>query len=266
MNDPTPAIRAAAPFMLVSDVAGWAAAFIDPLEQFGLITPKRIAGLIGQCAVETGGFVELVEDMDYRAARICQVWPGRFPTLVSAIPFAHAPKKLGTEAYSNRMGNGPPSSGDGYRYRGRGLIQTTGRDAYAALAKACGRSIEDTATWMETRDGATFAACWDWQRMGCTPFADAWDIEGLSRRINGGNTALSDRVLACNAALRALGVSTPTSTPIVTRPVGSRTESLPPGHTDLMISPESLDAFLAAKPLSDADVLNEHELATLEGA
>jgi putative chitinase len=87
--------------------------------------------------------------------------------------------------YANVNGNGDAASGDGYRYRGRGLIQLTGRDQYAAFGRAIGRTPEEAAAYCATTEGAALSGCWYLSSNGCLPLADAWDIDAITRRVNG---------------------------------------------------------------------------------
>jgi len=105
----------------------------DRLPAFGVNTPKRIAHFLSQIGHESGGFRISVENLSYTAARMMQVWPSRFPNLEIASQYAHNPEKLGNFVYANRMGNGNAASGDGFRFRGRGLLQLTGRSMYCAV-------------------------------------------------------------------------------------------------------------------------------------
>lgn len=196
------AIRAAAPSAAASV---WALALAGPMQGAEITTPHRVAAFIGQCAVESGGFTANAENLRYtHAERICAVWPSRFPDVASATPFVNNPPKLANRVYANRMGNGPPESGDGWRFRGLGLIQITGREEYTAFAASVGRTVEDAAAWAATPDGAAASACWFWTWKNLNPIADLWALTDLTRRINGGTIGLPDRISACNAALAAL--------------------------------------------------------------
>ena len=200
------ALRAAAPNLRSAEAAAWARALATPMQAAGITTPRRIAGFIGQCTVESDGFTTTQENLRYsHAARICAVWPSRFPTEAAAAPYVNAPEALANNVYANRMGNGPPDSGDGWRFRGLGLIQITGREEYAAFADNVGRTIEDTAAWATTPAGAAASATWFWTWKALNRLADAWDLATLTRRINGGLTGLADRQRACTAAFTALG-------------------------------------------------------------
>ena len=198
------ALRAVAPTLTDGDVADWTLILPGPMRAHSIVTARQVAGFLGQCAVETGGFTELEENCDYSAGRMMAVWPSRFPTLAQALPLDHQPQAIANHVYADRMGNGSEASGDGWLFRGRGLIQTTGRDSYARYAGAIQASPAIAAAWMATREGAADVAAWDWQDMGCGSLAEAWDLRGLSLRINGGTVGLGDRIRLCTAALRAV--------------------------------------------------------------
>src|SRR3954452_20311540 len=109
------------------DRAKWEPALTQGFQKFALTSNQRIAAAIGQFLVEAGeSFEEVVENMNYSAGRMMEVWPSTFRTEADALPYAHQPQKLGNFIYANKLGNGNEASGDGYRFRGRGLIQLTG--------------------------------------------------------------------------------------------------------------------------------------------
>ncbi len=200
------ALRAAAPDLHAVEAAGWARALAAPMQAAQITTPRRIAGFIGQCAMESDGFTATAENLRYsHAARICAVWPSRFPTEAAAAAYVNAPEALANNVYANRMGNGTAESGDGWRFRGLGLIQITGRDEYAAFAASIGRNIDAAAAWAATPEGAAASATWFWTWKALNRLADAWDLATLTRRINGGLTGLADRQRACTAAFTVLG-------------------------------------------------------------
>jgi putative chitinase len=199
------ALRAAAPNLRTADAAMWARVLADPMRAADITTPRRIAGFAGQCAVESDGFTTTAENLRYsHAARICAVWPSRFPTEAAAAAYVNAPEALANSVYANRMGNGPPDSGDGWRFRGLGLIQITGREEYAAFAASIGRPIDAAAAWAATPEGAAASATWFWSWKALNRAADAWDLMTLTRRINGGLIGLADRQRACTAAFAVL--------------------------------------------------------------
>lgn len=185
------------------------AKYVDPLneigEHFDLFTnPKRMAAFIAQVSHESGGFNFTKEGLNYSAKALMKTWPRRFPTLDIANQYARNPQKIANKVYANRMGNGPESSGDGYRYRGRGLIQLTGKENYTKFANSIGKSLSETITYMETAEGAVASAAWFWDMNKLNVYADKGDFIGLTRRINGGTIGLADRQKHYQEALKAL--------------------------------------------------------------
>ena len=134
-------------------------------------------------------------------------WPSLFPTLAIATQYANSPEAIANRAYANRMGNGNEASGDGWRYCGRGLIQITGRSNYQAFADAMNMSIDDVAPYLLTFAGAVTSACWFWQANDLNYFADNWEIQSLSIRIDGGTNGLAQRIQQCNRVQQILGAS-----------------------------------------------------------
>ncbi len=157
-------------------------------------SPARVAAFIGQLAHESGQFHRLTESLSYTAKRLLEVWPRRFPTLDSAQPYAHNPVKLANLVYADRLGNGNEASGDGYRFRGRGPIQLTGKANYGAASKAIGVDlIADPGAVLTPRVGLD-AAGWFWKSKKLNELADVRDYEGMTKRINGGLLGLSARI------------------------------------------------------------------------
>ena len=159
-----------------------------------ITTPLRLAHCLAQSSVETRGFTRLVEDMNYRAERIHEVWPKRFPTVASAVPFARNPEALANKVYGGRLGN--LSDGDGWKYRGRGTKQTTGRDNYAQVQLVTGLNVLADPDQLADPDKGLRAGCIYWEARGCNAIADRDDIEALTKRVNGGLTGLVDRKAA----------------------------------------------------------------------
>ena len=200
------ALIAVAPHLTADETETWTNALTAPMRACGIVTEKRIAMFVGQAAEESGGFLELVEDLNYSALRLCQVWPNRFPSSAAAAPYARNPEKLANHVYANRMGNGNEASGDGWLFRGRGIFQVTGRSDYCMFASSIGHDLAEVLPWMETPPGAAQSACWWWSNQGQSllDLCDEWDVRGVSQRANGGVTNLSARVTACSAALAVL--------------------------------------------------------------
>jgi putative chitinase len=122
------------------------------------------------------------------------VWPKRFPTLASAVPYARNPVKLANKVYAGRMGNGDEASGDGYLFRGRGPIQLTGRANYAAAGKAIGLDLTQDPGAVLTPAGGLAAACWFWDSKDLNELADRRDYRLMTISINGGVTGLAERI------------------------------------------------------------------------
>lgn len=183
--------------------------YVEPLnivgQHFGLFqNPKRMAAFLAQIAHESGGFNFVQEGLNYSAQGLRKTWPRRFPTLASAQPYARNSEKIANKVYANRMGNGPESSGDGFRFRGRGLIQLTGRDNYTRFARSIGKTLDETVAYLQTPDGAVASAGWFWDINKLNVYADRDDFVGLTRRINGGIIGLADRKHHYDIALKAL--------------------------------------------------------------
>ncbi len=164
----------------------WEPALAAGFQKYSLTNNRRVAAAIGQFLVEAGGaFEEVIENMSYSTTRMMEVWPSTFKTQADALPYAHQPQKLGNFIYANRLGNGNEASGDGYRFRGRGLIQLTGRDEYNEFGAAIGMTAEQVSDYCETAEGAAVSGCWYLATRGCLPFADAWNLAEITRRVNG---------------------------------------------------------------------------------
>jgi putative chitinase len=155
--------------------------------------PVRLHFLLAQVGHESGGLTVTEENMSYRAERICEVWPSRFPTVESARPFARNPERLANRVYADRMGNGPESSGDGFRFRGRGYIQITGRDGYRQVGRIAGIDLEAAPERAFAPADALLVACafWQWKRLN--ELSDTGDFVAVTRRINGGTVGITDR-------------------------------------------------------------------------
>ena len=186
-------------------VSYWHHALEQLLPQYEINTPDRIAAFLAQCAHESGGFVFIKENLNYRWASLRKVFPKYFPTDALAQQYEKQPQKIANRVYANRMGNGPEESGDGYKFCGRGLIQVTGRDNYSWFAASLQISPEEASEYMETFEGAAQSACWFWESNNLNQWADKGDILTLTKRINGGTIGLEDRQKHYNHCLHVLG-------------------------------------------------------------
>lgn len=145
----------------------------------------RAAAFLAQVGHESGQLRVLVENLNYSADALVRTWPSRF-TAQTAPAYARQPEKIANRVYGGRMGNGPESSGDGWRYRGRGLIQLTGRDNYRAAGAALGLPLEDQPELLEQADHAAQSAAWWWAKHGLNELADAGRIQDIGSIINTG--------------------------------------------------------------------------------
>ncbi len=190
-------------------VEHWHKALSQLLPDYEINTPQRVAAFIAQCAHESGGFMVLKENLNYRAASLRKLFPKYFPDDAIAQRYASMPNKqeaIANRIYANRMGNGPEESGDGYRYCGRGLIQLTGRQNYTWFAASLEITPEEATEYLGTFEGAAQSACWFWETNKLNQWADAGDIVTLTKRINGGTIGLDDRIKHYEHALHVLGV------------------------------------------------------------
>jgi putative chitinase len=187
----------------------WYAALKEILPKYEINTPQRIAGFVAQCAHESGEFRTLEENLNYSEKSLNAVF-GRYfgHGKRNAAEYARNPEKIANYVYqdefrSSKIGNTKP--GDGWLFRGRCLKQLTGRNNYTAFGKTVDMTAEQAAAYVATEKGAVESACWFWHTAGCNKFADAGDIVGMSKRINGGTIGLDDRVRRWEEALKILG-------------------------------------------------------------
>lgn len=193
-------------------VAGIANASEAVFAKRGIKTQLQVAHVMAQLSLECGAGTEVVENLSYSAKRMMQVWPTRFPTLASALPYQNNPRKLADKVYNGRMGN-RPGSDDGYNFRGRGGSQTTGREAYEKLGRAAGVDLVGDPDLLLDPDHffdfaiADFIMCdclrWTAPRAGL-PLGD---INAVTLHLNGGYTGLADRKVWFKRWCAALGVT-----------------------------------------------------------
>jgi len=185
------------------DVMKYYDAFIRVFDEYEINTPKRQAAFIAQVAHESGHLRHVVENLNYSANGLLKVFRKYFDAN-TANQYARKPELIANRVYANRMGNGPESSGDGWKHRGRGLIQLTGKDNYTAFAEDMEMTIDEAIEYLETPDGAVESAAWFWDQRGLNSIADRGDITTISRRVNGGTNGLSERIELYNHALSVL--------------------------------------------------------------
>lgn len=169
----------------------------DACNARGINNRARRTHFLGHLHHESGGLHRIIENLDYRAARLMQVWPKRFPTIAAAAPYSHNPPALANLVYGKRLGNTDP--GDGWRYRGRGLIQLTGKANYADASKWCGIDLVAHPELAADPVSAAKIAAAFWSHKGLNPIADADDGDAIKREtkiINGGTLGLAERMAA----------------------------------------------------------------------
>lgn len=186
----------------------WFNALDQLLPDYQIDTPQRVAAFVAQCSHESGSFRIIRENLNYRWQSLRKLFPKYFPTDELAQRYASMPNKqeaIANRIYANRMGNGPEESGDGFLYRGRGLIQLTGKENYSWFAASLGISVCEATEYLETFEGAAQSACWFWETNNLNQWADKDDILTLTKRINGGTIGLEDRIKHYEHAKEVLG-------------------------------------------------------------
>jgi putative chitinase len=203
------AFRAVAPH---APALVWLPVLKEHLDAGGLTTDRRASAFLGQCAVESGLFTTTSENVNYtHADRLRAVFPSEFPTLAVAAKYVGNPQKIANRCYAGRLGNGNEASGDGYVFRGAGLIQLTGRAAIAAFAKSLGVSdLRQVSDWLRQPAGAAASAVWFWNTRKLNAAADGWQLSAVTLKVNGSAMlAHAERVALSNLALRAFNNPNP---------------------------------------------------------
>ena len=189
------------------NITAWHKAMHDIFPKYSINSIERVAGFIAQCAHESGDFRALEENLNYRVETLLKVFPRYFgPGKANPIDFAKNPEKLANYVYmdANRTKNGALGNvqpGDGWKFRGRGLKQLTGRSNYTAFGKTVDMSAEQAAVYVATEKGAIESACWFWSTRNLNNSADRRDIVGMTKTINGGDIGLADRKARWEKAL-----------------------------------------------------------------
>lgn len=182
--------------------------FIGPLNKainlLGLKTKEQVAAFIAQIGHESGEFQYMAENLNYSAQGLRNTFPKYYGSVAAAQPHARQPMRIANYVYQNRMGNGPEASGDGWRFRGRGLIQITGRNNYTAMAKYFGMTVDEVIRYCETVEGAVMSAAWFWQANSLKDFSAPNQFTLLTKKINGGTNGLAHRTELYKRALAIL--------------------------------------------------------------
>lgn len=195
-------------FPRAQDPQGWADSMNSVFPAYEINTPQRVAAFLAQCGHESGGWTVFEENLNYSAKGLNGIFKKYFPTVESAQPYERKPEMIANKIYANRMGNGGPESGDGYKYRGRGPIQLTGKDNYRQFAKDMfddWENLFNNPDWVcADRDFALMSAIWFWNKNKLNVQADNGDIKLMTKKINGGYIGLEDRIAHYNEAMHLL--------------------------------------------------------------
>lgn len=201
----------------------WFEALAEIMPKYEIDTPKRIAGFIAQCAHESADFKRLEENLNYSEKALLSVFGryfGKGGKKRNAAEYARNPEMIANYVYQDEfrtkkgaMGN--VEEGDGWRFRGRGLKQLTGRNNYTAFGKSVGMSAEEAAEYVATPKGAVESACWFWDTNKLNAIADTGDIVKMTKKINGGTIGLEDRKKRYEQAMAILGGEVDLSAPSV---------------------------------------------------
>jgi putative chitinase len=172
--------------------------YVDALNKilpaYEINTNLRIAHFLAQVIHESGHLLYKMENLNYSAEALRKIFSKYFPNDQIAAEYARKPEKIASRAYGSRMGNGDENSGDGWKYRGRGLIQLTGRNNYAACGKALGLDLLNKPDLIcQDPEAIVLSACWFWSTHNLNVLADADDVLAVTKKINGGVNGLKDR-------------------------------------------------------------------------
>jgi putative chitinase len=190
----------------VKNFEEWYTNLGDILPEYDIDTPKRVAAFMAQCGHESGGFTLLQENLNYSAKGLVGTFKKYFPTEAHAKPYERNPQMIANRVYANRMGNGDEASGEGWYFRGRGIVQITGKNNYTK----CSQSLFENNMLVENPDllleveYAIHSACWFWSAARLNELADIGDIKTMTKRINGGYIGLEDRINHYNHAIEIL--------------------------------------------------------------
>jgi len=189
----TALLRIACPERSESDLMPW----VNPVQtaclKYGIDNVRRVAAFLAQMAHESGMVPGREENLNYSAKRMTEVWPSRFPNIAAATPYANNPQKLANKVYAGRMGNGDEASGDGWRFRGTGPGQLTGRSNWTGFGRSIGSEAEQAIEYGRTLEGGVMSFAWFWRENGLNTLADTPGVEDETRKINGGTLGLADR-------------------------------------------------------------------------
>lgn len=169
----------------------------EVVEKFQINTPLRLCHFLSQCGHESGNFKAVNENLNYGAKGLLGLFKKYFPTEAKAKEYERKPEKIANLIYGGRMGNGPEASGEGFKYRGRGYIQLTGKDNYAAFDKVVPEDITANPDLVATKY-PLLSAAWFWNSRGLNALSDKGatdaDVTAITKKVNGGTIGLEDRI------------------------------------------------------------------------
>ena len=184
----------------------WYNNLLNILPEYDIDTPKRVAAFMAQCGHESGGFTLMQENLNYSAKGLVGTFKKYFPTETQAKLYERRPEMIANRVYANRMGNGDEASGEGWYFRGRGIVQITGKNNYTKCSQSLFESnvlVENPDLLLET-EYAIHSACWFWSAARLNELADIGDMKTMTKRINGGYIGLEDRINHYNHAIDIL--------------------------------------------------------------
>lgn len=185
-------------------------AMLEIFPKYDITTRLRVAGFIAQCGHESAGFRVLSENLNYSAKALNAIFGKYFARRgIDANDYHRQPEKIANHIYANRMDNGDTDTGDGWRFRGGGYLQLTGRYNYTQFAKSVDMTPEEATDYVRTPRGAIESACWFWKENNINRYCDRMDILGMTKRINGGTIGLADRMKHWAEAIEVLGGEAP---------------------------------------------------------
>jgi putative chitinase len=204
----------------IKDCEKWLQPIIETCVEFEINTPQRVAAFLAQTSHESGGYTMLSENLNYRASTLAACWPSRFaemdgkkpkkdkkgaliPTKV-ALSIEKKPELIANMVYSSRMGNGAPQTGEGWKYRGRGAKQLTGKDNYKRCGDDLGIDLVGNPDLLLEPMYAARSAGWFWKVNNLASYADKEDIKGMTKKINGGYIGLEARQALYNKIMQAI--------------------------------------------------------------
>jgi putative chitinase len=186
------------------NIQEWYEGLSEQLPKFGIVTPARVAGFVSQCQHESADFNILTENLNYGAKGLMTIFKKYYQDEALAKAHERKPQLIANRVYANRMGNGNEASNDGWKFRGRGLVQLTGRSNYTQCSRDLFGDdclVDDPDVVANTPEYAVLTACWFWHKNRLNDICDRGDVVLLSRRINGGTIGLADRIHHWNKCL-----------------------------------------------------------------